>query len=118
MEAWLGVKTGLSSIAGTEAVRPVPAPVRCAQGRDVHARVEPGELPGPARERRLSGARRKIEVDVPERLVVAGARRIEHDVRVQDGGSQGTEGDDLRADREGREVRGRRRAGVTFAAPA
>src|SRR5258706_5447821 len=66
-----------------EAVCPVPCPVGPAQIRNGDTRVEPGELPRPARERRCSPSVHKIEYNVAERGVVAGAWRVEDNVSVQ-----------------------------------
>src|SRR3972149_7389350 len=107
------VWTRVGLVARAEAVRSFPAPVRSAQVRDVRVRMEPGELPRPARERGHSGAGPKIEVDMAERHVVARARRIEDDVGVQEGEGQRLEIDDPRANLDPREGRGGDRAVVT-----
>src|SRR5205823_13702580 len=75
--------------------------------------MEPGELPGAARDSDHSLTARKIEDDMAERDAVARARRVEGDVTVQHGGTRRDGIDDLRADLDVLEVRGRDRAKAT-----
>ncbi len=75
--------------------------------------MEPGELPGAARDGDHSLTAGKIEYDMAERDVVARARRVEDDVTIQHGRT-GRDGiDHPRADLDGLEVRGRDRAEAT-----
>ena len=104
------------SIARIEAVRPVPSPVLergSPNARDNDTATEVGEFPGPARERHRSLTGRESENDVAERSVVAGAGRVERDVAVKHGRTRRDSIDDLRADLDLLDVRGRDRTEAT-----
>jgi hypothetical protein len=97
-------------LAGTEAVVTVPEPPESDTqiARDNDTGMEPGELPGPARERDHPAMGQTIEHDVAEREVTG--PDDEDDVTVHGGSASRLEIDDPRADRDRREVRGRDRA--------
>src|SRR5450631_1973041 len=97
-------------LARTEAVVTVPEPPESGTqiARDNDTGMEPGELPGPARERDHPAMGQTIEHDVAEREVAG--RDNEDDVTVHGGSTSRLQIDDPRADRDRREVRGRDRA--------
>src|SRR5439155_1760018 len=96
-----------------EAVRPVPGPVGPDQARDNDTGMEPGELPGAARDGDHSLTAGEIEYDMAERGAVAPARRVEDDVTIQHGRTRRDGIDHPRADLDVLEVRGCDRAEAT-----
>jgi hypothetical protein len=93
-----------------EAIRPCPGPVGLAQGRDIDTGVETGELPGPVRERAQSETCRKIKGATADRPVSVPG--VEDHVTVQQARRNASRLviEDLRADLDRGEVRGRDRA--------
>jgi hypothetical protein len=65
-------------------------------GRDIDTGLEPGEVPGPARERCLAARGRKIELDMAGRSVAGPG--VEDDVGVQRASLSRLCVDDLRTD--------------------
>jgi len=105
---------GCPLIRRAEAVRPVPGEVDPAEGRHVDLGVEVLELSGPAGERDGAGAGGEIEHDVSVGGVVAGPIDDEVAVQLARGRIAGRRCiDDLRADLDRGDVRGRDRAEVT-----
>jgi hypothetical protein len=69
----------------TEAIRPVPGQDRASHEREINIRVEPGELPSPAREHASSCSINVVKVDgaMPEGGIVARARQVEDNVTIE-----------------------------------
>jgi hypothetical protein len=84
-------------------------------GRDIGMGFEPGELPGPARERHHALVGRKIEHDMAGRGIARPG--VEGYVGVQRAVTSRICVNDLGADRDLFEVRGRDRAEVTGESP-
>ncbi len=97
----------IASVVVAEAVPSVPGEVEAVLGRDPHFRMERVEVPGPAREREHSRTGR-IERDVPERIVAG--PDDDREVALEGASGRRLEIDDLRADLDRLQVRGRDRA--------
>jgi hypothetical protein len=73
--------TGMAVLAVRDAQSYLEAPVWRAQARDIDTRMEPGELPGPVRERAQPESGREIQCATADRPVSVPC--VEDDVTVQ-----------------------------------